>query len=573
MSQEAQGLSRRAFLKVSGITAASAASVGLLAGCSPQKASEIAEAEAAAAEGGVKIQLWETKPEPVPASEIKQTVDTDVVIIGAGLAGIAASLGAAESGAKVVVIDKNDTYAARGGHITGFNSKVHKEKGIELDYRQIIRDWVAWAQGRIDESLLWLFARKSGACIDWAIDMATAKGLKVTLWDGFYRGPDYTEYQVTHFFYNEDADLSYVYGNSSGIGNVVLVPALEATAMEKGVRFDYGTPAVQLVRDGDGPVTGVIAGKPGEYTQYNAKGGVIIATGDYASNTEMVERYSPFTLLADSQIYFPNKCNTGDGHILAMHAGGAMQQHEPHAAVIHLESGAASYGFLHVNALGKRFKNEDVNTQSKSCTKEFEPGGIAWTVYDADGLSQVKKQVDGKYAGGLFYGQMWQPMDLGWNQEVEQMTLDQHIKDGKVMTADTLEELAAKMEIPVDQFLATVNRYNELYEMQDDPDFGKRAELLTPIVKAPYYAGKLASTTLSMCGGLHTDTSLRVLGEDDKPIEHLYVAGSAQGDFFANDYPTICPGIGHGRCITFGRMAGIKAAGGDVDKLIPSLAI
>jgi succinate dehydrogenase/fumarate reductase flavoprotein subunit len=558
-------------LKVGGITAAGAASAGLLAGCAPKKKSE-AQVEGGQETAGTKWS-WETKPEPVPADQIKQTVDADVVIIGAGLSGMCASLVAVESGANVVVIDKNDSFAARGGHITGFNTKIHKEKGIEIDYRQVIRDWIAWAQGRIDENLLWLFAKKSGACLDWVIDMAVAKGLNVTLWDGFYRGPDYTEYQVTHFFYNDDADLSYVYGNSTGIGNVVLVPALEATAKEKGVRFDYGMPAVQLIRDGSGPVTGVIAGTEGEYIQYNAKSGVIIATGDYASNTEMVERYSPFTLRSDSQIYFPNKCNTGDGHIMAMHVGGAMQMHEPHAAVIHLESGAASYGFLHVNALGARFKNEDVNTQSKSCTKEFEPGGIAWTIYDADGLSQVKQQVDSKIAGGLFYGQMWQPMDLGWNLEVEQMTLDQHIKDGKVVTADTIEELAAKMEIPVDRFVATVKRYNELYELQDDPDFGKRAELLTPIVKAPFYAGKLASTTLSMCGGLHTDTSLRVLAEDDTPIERLYVAGAAQGDFFANDYPTICPGIGHGRCITFGRMAGIKAAGGDVDAIIPSLTI
>jgi succinate dehydrogenase/fumarate reductase flavoprotein subunit len=368
--------------------------------------------------------------------------------------------------------------------------------------------------------------------------------------------------------------MKYSEGQAEGVGNVVLVPALEAAAKEKGVRFDYGMPAVQLVRDGEGPVTGVIAGTPGEYTQYNAKRGVIIATGDYASNQEMVERYSPFTLRADSQIYFPNKCNTGDGHIMAMQIGGAMQMQEPHAAVIHLESGAASYGFLHVNALGKRFKNEDVNTQSKSCTKEFEPGGIAWTVYDAEGLNQVQDQMAKGLGGGLFYGQTFTVMGgRSWSLEAEQATLDQHIEDGKVVTADTLEELAAKMEVPVENFLATVARYNELYEMQDDPDFGKRKELLTPIVKAPFYAGNLKSTVLTMVGGLHTDTSLHVLDANDQSIDGLYVAGSAQGDFFANDYPTICPGIGHGRCITFGRMAGIKAAGGDIDAVIPSIEV
>ena len=319
--------------------------------------------------------------------------------------------------------------------------------------------------------------------------------------------------------------------------------------------------------------TAIITGKKGNYTQYNASKGVIIATGDYASNREMVKRYSPFTLRADAQIYFPNKCNTGDGHIMALQAGGDMQRHEPHAAVIHLEAGAASYGFLHVNANGERFMNEDVNTQSKSCDKELQPHGVAWSVYDAKWLEQVKSQVDANLAGGLFYGQMWQPWGKGWNQEVEKMTQDAHIKDGKVLVANTLEELAQKMKVPVDNFLKTVKRYNELYENKNDDDYGKRAVLLTPISTGPFYAGKLASTTLTMVGGIRTDSSLQVLDKEGKRVEGLYVVGSAAGEFFANDYPTICPGIGHGRCITFGRMAGIKAAGGDVDKLIPSMKI
>ncbi|MCD8567072.1 MAG: FAD-binding protein [Geovibrio sp.] len=356
------------------------------------------------------------------------------MVIGAGLSGIAAALSAAEFGAKVQLMEKNSTWAARGGHITAFDSTVQKRMGIKNDYRQIIRDWIAWAQGRVDERLLWNFAEKSGACMDWAVGIGERYGLKVTMWEGYYKGPDYTEYPVTHFFHEENADLSYVYGNSTGIGNVTLVPALEKEAKSKGVVFNYGTPAVQILKDSNGKVTGPIAGKQGKYTKFLAPS-VIIATGDYASNNEMKKCFSPFSLKADAQIYFPNKCNTGDGLIMAMQAGGSMQRHEPHAAVIHLEAGAASYGFLHVNAEGRRFKNEDVNTQSKSCTKELEPEGIAWTIYDRDGLTEVKKQVDANLGGGLFYGQMWQPWGKGFNLEVEKMTQEAHIKDGKVLVA------------------------------------------------------------------------------------------------------------------------------------------
>ncbi|MDH7478840.1 MAG: FAD-dependent oxidoreductase [Syntrophomonadaceae bacterium] len=570
--QAPKGISRRKFITGTALgaagVAAGASAVTMLPGCG-QKAEE---QPAPAPSGAGKKWSWDTKPTPIPASEIKNTVDTEVLVIGAGLAGTVAALSANEAGAKVILIDKNETWAARGGHITAFDSKVQKAMGIKVNYRQVIRRWVYWAQGRVKEDLLWLFARKSGACFDWLLDLVEPRGLKVALWDGYFKGPDYTEYPVTHFFYKDGTNFIYQDGVIEGAGNGVLLPVLEQIIKERGIEIHYKTPAVQLIREGNGPVKGLIAGTKGNYTQYNASKGVIIATGDYASDKEMMERYAPYALLMDAQIYFPNKCNTGDAHKMAMWVGGAMQKVEPHAGVIHLEAGAMSYGFLHVNALGQRYKNEDVNTQSKSVTKIYQPNNIAWTVYDADGLSQVKKQIDSGIGGGLFFGQTFQRIGTKFDLEAEKQVLESHIKAGKVVTANTLEELAQKMNVPVDNFIATVRRYNELVAAKNDEDYGKRAELLTPIVKPPFYAGKLLSTVLTMVGGLRTNTRCEVLDENDKPVGNLYVAGSAAGDFFANDYPTICPGIGHGRCITFGRLAGIIAAGKSIDT-IPSIKI
>ena len=550
---EKGGMSRRTFFK--GAAATGVAAAGVLPVLNAQAQSNSANNE--------KVWSWTKKPTAIPTGEIKQTVTTDVLIIGAGLSGLSAAISAAESGAKVIVIEKNKIPAARGMHITGFGTKTQKKLGIEADYRQIVRELVRWAQGRVNENLLHLFAQKCGASFDWLADLVAPKGFEVGLWGNYYKGPDYTEYPVTHIF-----------SDAKGIrGNLSLIKAMDEIAREKGVEIRYETPAVQLNRDGSGAVTGVVAGTKGNYTQLDAKNGVIIATGDYASNEEMRDRYSPLCALADSQIYMPNMCNTGDGHIMAMHAGAAMQKTEPHAAVIHLESGAMSYGFLHVNALGKRFKNEDVNTQSKSCGKLFQPnGGVAWTIYDADGLNQVQAQNNNDIAGGLFFGQMDRFIGEKWDMAEEQKLLDQHIRQGKVVVADTLEELAKKMDVPVDTFMETVKRYNQLVAQKNDADFGKRSELLTPITKGPFYAGKLLATILSMCGGLRTDENLLVLDENDKPIPNLYVVGAAQGDFFAADYPTICPGIGHGRCITFGRLAGLVAAGKSMDE-VPSIAI
>lgn len=558
-----KSLSRRTFFKVAGASSVVAATPSAFAGDIPEKW------QAPKCTGW----SWEKPVTPIPEAEIKNTVTVDVLVIGAGLAGVAAANAAREEGAEVALIEKTGSWGARGGHITAFGSKVQESLGVNVDYADVVRRLIAWGQGRMDERLLWMFAKKSGACMDWAIDMCAKNDVKVTLWEGYYKGPTYTEVPVTHFFYNKDVSLDYTYGNSTGIGNVVLVPAMLKEAEKRGVKTYFRMPAVQFVKAANGDVDTVIAGRKGNYTKFVARKGIIIASGCYASNEEMRKRWAPFSLRVDAQIYYPAKTNTGDCHIMAMQVGGAMQRLEDHAATVHLEAGAASYTFLHVNALGKRFMNEDVNTQSKSCCKELQPHGIAWSVYDADGLKQVKKQVDGKLNGGLFCGQMWQPWGAGFNLDVEEATLKQHIKDGKVVVADTLEELAKKMNVPVAEFLKTVKHYNELCQTGKDKDFGKRGELMTPILKGPFYAGRLSSSLLAMSGGLHTDPSLHVLDANNQPIGKLFVAGAAAGDYFGSgDYPTICPGMNHGRALTFGRLAGILAAGGSIDK-VKDLAI
>ena len=557
-------MSRRGFLKSTLATAGVAATGGAFAGDVPT--------EWAAPK--CSNWSWEQPMKEIPADQIKKTVETDVAVIGAGLAGFAAALGAREEGANVVIIEKLRSWSARGGHITAFGTKLQKDLGVKIDAGEIVRRLIAWGQGRMDERLLWMFAKKSGACFDWAADLAKKRGIELSLWEGYYKGPTYTEFPVAHFFYDKSVSRDYTYGNSTGIGNVALMPALEAEIKEKGIQLMYRTPAVQLIRAKDGRVTGLIAGRPGNYTRINAKKGVIITTGCYASNMEMRKRWAPYSLRVDAQIYYPAKSNTGDGHIMAMQVGGVMQRLEDHAATVHLEAGAASYGFLHVNMNGQRFMNEDVNTQSKSCSKELQPHGISWTVYDSDWLDYVKSQVDGGMAGGLFYGQMWQPWGEGWSKDVERATQAQHMKDGKVVKADSIEELAKLMNVPAAELKKTVARYNELVAKKHDDDFGKRSVLLTPIVKPPFYAGRLASSLLAMSGGLHTDPTLHVLDKDHNPIPGLFVAGAAAGDYFGSgDYPTICPGMNHGRCLTFGRLAGIMAAGGDINKRVPDLKI
>lgn len=592
-------ISRRSFLGLSGAAIAGAAAAGV---ASTMPATAVAAEEEAAAPAAVPMaesgasagpdvqgmHAWEIAPDPIPADEITATEDTDILVIGAGLGGCCATIAALEEGAKVITIDKDpELVIARGVHIAGFHTKVQQglvDQGLveEPDYAQVVRRWIHWAQGRVKEPLLWRWARKSGACFDWLYDLATAKGLEALLWDGYYKGPEYTEYPVTHIFYkaeNYEETINFTFYQGSGIGdvygNAVLVPALYETIADKGGEIRWNTCSQQLIREDGGAVTGAIVTDPdGNYVQINAKS-VIIATGDYAADDQMLQYYSPMTAYAmDGRFYNPPFVDTGDLHKQAIWIGAAMQKSEPHAAVMHLDFGAASYGFLHVNWEGKRFKNEDVNTQSKSVTKALQTNKDAWAIYDSHGLEQVKAQIDAGLGGGLQWGQLTQPVGGEYNLEAQKLVLEGEIESGQTVTADTLEELAEKMGVPAENLVATVERYNELCDLGKDLDFGKRPEVMGKVEEGPFYAGKLVASLLTMCGGLRTNCDCQVLDAQDQPIEGLYVCGSAAGEFFgAGDYPTYVPGIGHGRCVTFGRMAGIKAAGGDIDAVIPDLEI
>lgn len=607
-AQGKKGLSRRSFIGLGGAALAGAAMAGM-AGCSPASSSNegsgssnangngasgstnanglpLGQNGATAGPDAAGLHSWEIAPDPIPADQIKDTVDCDVLVVGAGLAGCCATMAALEEGAKVITIDKNPegSVVGRGVHIAGFHTKVQQalvDKGLlkEPDYRQVVRRWINWAQGRVKEPLLWEFAHKSGACFDWLYDLATDNGMEALLWDGYYKGPDYTEYPVTHIFYQADKyeetiDFTF-YGEDDVFGNAALVPVLYDIIANKGGDIRWSQQSQRLVRDGNGPVTGVIAGdEKNGYTQYNAKS-VVIASGDYAADAEMLNYYSPMTAYAvDLRVYLPPEVDTGDMHKQAIWAGAAMQKSEPHAAVMHLDFGAASYGFLHVNWEGKRFKNEDVNTQSKSVTKALQTQKEAYCIYDSHGLEQVKEQIDSGVGGGLQWGQLTQPVGGEYNLEAQKRVLEGEIKDGLTFEADSLEELAKKINVPAENLIAAVDRYNELCDLGVDLDYGKRPEVMGKILEPPFYAGHLQASLLTMCGGLRQDTQCRVLDSEDQPIDGLYVCGSAAGEFFgAGDYPTYVPGIGHGRCVTFGRMAGINAAGGDAEKKIPSLDI
>jgi fumarate reductase flavoprotein subunit len=496
---------------------------------------------------------WEVVPPPIPESEIKNTVTTEVVVVGAGVAGITTALSAAEGGAKVVVLEKGKTFAARGFDIAAVDSRVQKKMGITIDVPKAIRELIKNCDKQVKEELYWIWVKHSGKALDWILDQVEPAGMVAKMSTAQYKGPTYFEYPVTHHILG---------GPHTKDGSFIdVVEIFVKNAKAKSVDFRYRMPGVRLIRESNGPVKGVIAGTAGNYTRFVATKGVVLATGDYGSNKEMLRYYCPIATYVDHNVYTPIGANMGDGHKMGLWAGAAMQK-GMHAPMIHTLGGAWPYFFLHVNKRGLRYQNEDVSCQACCLGKMMQTDGIGWTLLDSDFLKHVPKTLS--IGGGFFWDHPGRNVGEEWTPDEDMAALEDNMKAGLAFKANTLDELAVKMKVPADALKKTVARYNALVKRGVDEDFGKRKELLFPIERPPFYAGLMKSALLATTSGLRVNTKLEVLDERDEPLGGLYAVGNVQGDMFAVDYPTVFPGLSHGRCVTFGRLIGMHLAGKDL---------
>ena len=532
--QNPKGISRREFLKGAAVGAGAVATTTLIASCSPKVATPAPTDQPAS---GVQGQAsFMTPPDPIAQADIKETISADVVVVGAGVSGLMAALSAAEAGAKTILVEKSESFNARGGHNAALRSKIQLEEGLDYQPGQVARELVRWSSNKADSRLVMLWADNCSPTMDYLIDMADKAGIEVLRWGNDVPNAYYPEYKTVHMF--------------GAMDQTILAGMLETAGKEKGVDFHYSTPAAQLVREDKGRVTGVIAkNADGDYVQFNGSKAVILATGDYGHNEEMIQRYCPKAAIVDMNVYAP-AVNTGDGHMMGMWIGAAMQDDEPHTPMVHNLGGAPFSGdpFLRVNALGLRYENEDVPIPYMANSIQMQPDHKTWTIYDSTFADDLPKM-------GTSFSRVTAMSDS------TQTSMDTALKDGKsLFQADTLDELAQKMGVPVDAFKATVSRYNELAKKGSDDDFGKDPEMMTLIDTAPFYAAYNPLALLVVLGGLKVNTNLQVLDTEGQVIPGLYASGNASGGMFSNDYPVIVPGLSHSRAWTFGRIAGQNAA-------------
>jgi fumarate reductase flavoprotein subunit len=546
--EKKKGISKRSFLinAAAGASAIAVTRSGLAAGNASGQSAASTQATKYALQ---KTYSWETAPAPIPDSKIKQKVTTDILVIGCGVSGMTAALSANEEKAKVIILEKYEHYNCRGSDNAAIDSKVQKKLGIKLDKDEICLALQKYFGNRSDQRLLRMWANNSGRIIDWLAEITEPQGITLKMKkypyypDGYDAAKEWNkDFQVAHWFT----------GRQPG-----LMATLEKVALKRGIDIRYNVRALQLIKKDNGRVTGVVAqDKDGNYVQYNAEKGVILCTGDYGHDEEMMEAYcAPCADIAKTLSPYDPPVNTGDGHKMALWAGGVMEP-APHAAVDHSSGGPlGANAFLHVNTLGERYENEDVTSQMISNSMKRQPGKVFWQIYDSKWRDEVGKMGVGLLMHGDASGKAPDASEGTW------LIKTQEPPAGKKVQANNLEDLARKMGIPADTFKATVTRYNKLCKLGKDLDFGKRADRLTTVDKPPYFAGEAVIAFLVSLGGLFVNTKLQLLDKDRKPIEGIYMAGNTVGNRTANDYTTMCPGMTHAFAWTTGYLAAKSALG------------
>lgn len=560
--QKSSNLSRRSFL--TGTAAAGALAAFGLAGCAPQTSSEKSAASSGTTRKEASVD-WLGEAPSYNDDQVAKTYDADVIVVGAGTAGMFAACSAVENGATCIAIDKTTPDIISNGirdTMAAIGSSQQLADGENPNKFDVINEMVRQANGYGDDRLYRLWADLSGETMDWYEARLGEAGTPFRHEiDDHTHETRFPTYEVGHSIQWEGKKSDKQYACS----------ILRDYGMSKGLEYHNETSMKVLIKDGD-RVVGLYAESPDGLVRYNAKKGVIVCTGGYASNEEMMKALQPESeKLCCIRKSFPT-CE-GDGIKACLWAGGVMD--ETHAAMIFDRGGIkpnatdASEGklfwmgsqpFLKVDLEGNRFTNESGCYDHILHTSFNLPHQTYCMIWDANYQDDIKRfETHGcsrlfPHANGTAPVMSMEVVD-GMNAKL--------MEEGYIVESDTIEGLAEKLGIPTDSLAATTARYNELADKGEDSDFGKEAFRLSHLNTPPFRGirmhGGYLITTLD---GIKIDTEMHVVDESGKAISGLYCAGDCSGGYFGNSYVNLLSGDAAGRSVTFGRYAGKLAAEG-----------
>lgn len=536
------GLTRRDALKLGGIATIGALGSTMLGGCAPQESQPISER--ATSFGSDEVPSFLVKPEEI--TDFSEVHEFDVVVVGAGESGLSAVHSALKAGANVACVQNNATATTTGNMAAWVDLDNNDEASI-----QACLSFIDWKNDyRSNRDLVSVWAYNSQEALNWWAQEAAEGGVEAVVYDWSlpYHGYDIALHANTYF---------HVPGNHNAAA-LVIAERLES----QGANFFYSTPCVQLKTE-NGAVRGAICKKEdGTYALFNAKKGVILASGDYTSNEEMRNYYAPDIRGFVPKAYFRD----GSGMCAGMHAGAIMTPVN-HTKMIHGDPATTrlEMPFLFVDSHGQRFMDE-------SCPRMG---------YMNSRMRKYVEQTDYRDYTAMFYFVVvpgnWRDFYEGWKADAP---YDIAISNGgrfvnpdNWISGNTVEELAENMvayaekngyamDFDAQTVVETINRYNEVCKTGRDADFGKETRYLAPIDNGPYYAVPRHSEQISaILGGLVVNENHQCVDKHHQPIEGLYAVGNASGQFFGGvDYPMDIEGLSIGRAITSGFVAGKHVA-------------
>jgi succinate dehydrogenase/fumarate reductase flavoprotein subunit len=360
--------------------------------------------------------------------------------------------------------------------------------------------------------------------------------------------------------------------------------AAVAAAQAKGAELMFATWGEQLIVEGGKVVGAFICDAEGNYSKVNAKS-VVVTTGDFGGNQKMRDYYIPWANEFDCYYMVMDTegkpANTGDGHLMAMWAGAHMEL-GPLAPMTHHMGGALGVNsYLQLNMEGNRFMNEDIPGQPIANQLSRQPASDdpeaaakdlkSWQIFDASWPEQIAAMPDGHgYTNHFITDDKAGEYELalsgfGLGYTTKSMVEEIVVEDGGVI-ANSIEELAAGIKLPLEKVKASITRYNQLCEKGHDDDFGKDSRRLFPVKNPPFYACPFTSAgMLVVMGGIQVNGKLQPLNAQNRPIEGLYIGGNTMGGRYLIEYPVTVAGISLGTSLTFGRLAGLNAAGKGIE--------
>lgn len=487
-------------------------------------------------------------------------VETDIAIIGAGTAGLAAAVAAAEKGARVAVFEKAATTGGTGSMGMGpfaVESRLQKIKQVGLTRAQAFKTFMNYTHWRVDARLVSNYINKSADTIAWLEGM----GVEFLDPEAYFPGSNFTWHTVKS-----------PAGRRGGQAAATMMKVLTEKAVEMGVRIFLQTPVKKILRE-NGLITGLMAQDRSEEDVLIKAGAVIIASGGFGDNPEMIKKYTSYEWGKDLfSMRIPGMA--GEGIRMAWEVGAgedymnmeiiynmpsivspADRRRDPAAMAVSMLLTSAFYQpGLMVNLQGERFIDEGImgNTTFTGNAIARQEKRCAFSVFD-DAARKHYEEVG--FDSVFSMSQMTKAENLG-------AVIRQAIEQGNenVFMAASIDELAAKTGINCGGLHATVQEYNSACETGRDGIFHKDPVLLRSVKQPPFYAARFFPSAYGTLGGIKINHRTEVLAADFTVIPGLYAAGVDANAIYGDSYVFILPGNTMGFALNSGRMAGENAA-------------